>query len=231
MSRYAVYGVPGVEPGAPEPARRLRAAVEDWYAKHPEITVHPRRYGFHATLKAPFALAAGTTAGELEQAVSEFASGRDAVVLRAVRPVAIGSFRALVPTGDVAAVNALAADAVRAFEAFRAPLTDADIARRRPETLTPRQRELLSEVGYPFSLDEFRPHLTLTDSLGDPDSDDDGSDAVWRDDSADVDAAIAAHFAEFDGVDIPLTAVAVFVEPARAEPFRIHSIHPLRETA
>lgn len=225
MTRYAVYGVPGIDPAAPAQARRLRAAAEDWFAQHPDITVHPRRYGFHATIKAPFALAEGATVAELERAVTDFAAQRDAVVLPAVRPVVIGSFRALAPTGDLTHVDALAAEVVRAFEPFRAPLSAADIARRRPETLTPRQREILSEVGYPYSLDEYRLHLTLTDSL------DASSVAAPLETSGEVDAAIGTHFAEFDGVDIALTALAVFIEPASGEPFRIHSIHQLRETA
>jgi len=218
VSRYAVYGVPGIEPGAPAVAVRLRAAVESWYRERPDVTVDPRRYGFHATLKAPFSLAEGVTPAVLEAAVSDFAAQHDAVMLPAVRPKVIGSFRALVPTGDAAQVDALEAEVVRALEPLRAPLTEADIARRRPEQLTARQRELLDDVGYPYALDEFRCHLTLTDSISG-----ESTDAV--------DAAIAAHFADFDGVDVPLGALAVFEEPHRGEPFRIHSIHPFRESA
>src|SRR5271163_1509402 len=40
-----------------------------------EITEEPRRYGFHATLKPPFALAEGTAAGELDEAVAALANG------------------------------------------------------------------------------------------------------------------------------------------------------------
>ncbi|MGY1553159.1 DUF1045 domain-containing protein [Microbacterium sp. A588] len=218
MTRYAVYGVPGLDPGAPTVAVQLRAAVEDWYAQHPEITPDARRYGFHATLKAPFALADGVTIADLEAAVSAFAAGRHPVVLPAVQPLTIGSFRALVPTGDTAEVDALAQDIVRTFEPYRAPLTADDIARRRPERLTPRQREILDEVGYPFALDEFRVHLTLTDAL----------DAAG---AAGIDHAIAGHFAAFAGADIPLTALAVFIEPDRGAPFGIHSIHPFQEIA
>lgn len=216
-----MYAVPGIEPGAATVAVRLREAAESWYAAHPALTVHPRRYGFHATLKAPFALADGATADDLTGAVAAFAAARGAVTLPAVRPVTIGSFRALVPTGDTTAVDALESEVVRAFEPFRAPLTEADIARRRPERLTPRQRALLDEVGYPHALDEFRCHLTLTDAL----------DGSLADSGDETDAAIAAHFAEFDGVDVPLGALAVFVEPDRGAPFRIHSIHPFQETA
>lgn len=55
------------------------------------------------------------------------------------------------------------------MDEFRAPLTDADIERRRSAGLTPRQDELMLEWGYPYVLEEFRFHLTLTGALGDGD--------------------------------------------------------------
>lgn len=217
MTRYAIYGVPGLDDTAPEVAVRLRERVERWYADEPEITADPRRYGFHATLKAPFRLASGRDADELERAAAAFAASEAPVALRGVRPAAIGSFRALVPTRDTAEIDALAARVVDGFEAFRAPLTDAEIARRRPERLTPRQRELLAAYGYPYVHDEFRVHMTLTDALAD--------------DGAAVDARLEDAFADLAGADIPLTAIAIFAEDAPGEPFRIHSIHPLAKEA
>lgn len=212
--RYAVYGVPGTGPGASAVAVALREAVSEWYAAHPDITVDPRRYGFHATLKAPFRLAPETTPDELVERVATFAGSRPPVVIPAIRPRVLGTFRALVPTGDETEVNALAADVVRAFEPFRAPLTPDEIARRRPERLSARQRELLDRYGYPHVLDQFRFHMTLTDSL---------------DEAGAVDDEIAAHFADFDGVDVPLTSLSVFVEPEPGAPFAVHSVHPFRQ--
>ena len=51
---------------------------------------------------------------------------------------------------------------------MRAALTEDEIARRRPDQLSPRQRELLDLWGYPQVMEEFRFHLTLTDRLPDP---------------------------------------------------------------
>lgn len=220
MSRYAIYGVPGIEPEASGVAVRLREAADAWYATHPDITEHPRRYGFHATLKPPFKLAPDRTLAELEAALTAFAGTRHPVMLHSLRPTALGAFRALVPAGPTHQVDALAADVVREFEPFRAPLRPEDIARRRPEHLTPRQRELLDSYGYPYVLDEFQLHLTLTDSLR-------GS----LDDTDAVDQAIAQHFAEFDGRDVPLTSITLLVEPERGANFRVHSIHPFLEAA
>ena len=77
----------------------------------------------------------------------------------------IGRFLALVPGAPLDALSDLARDAVRTFEPFRAPLTEAEIARRRPESLSPRQRALLARYGYPYVMEEFRFHLTLTGPL------------------------------------------------------------------
>ena len=45
---------------------------------------------------------------------------------------------------------------------------EAEIARRRPDWLSTRQRDLLDRWGYPHVMEEFRFHLTLTDRLDEP---------------------------------------------------------------
>jgi hypothetical protein len=216
VTRYAVYALPGALGDADAPAAvRLRDAVEAWYAREEfrDLTVDPRRYGFHATLKAPFRLAEGRTHAQLRAAADAFAAQRRPVTIAAPRPATLGRFRALVPHGDHADLDALAADAVRAFDAFRAAPTDAEIRRRRPERLSARQRELFERWGYPFVLDEFRFHMTLTDP-------------VPAERAAEVDAALEARFDDIAGVDVPLLSIALFVEPEPGAPFRIHSVHP-----
>ena len=217
MKRYAVYAVPGaLAADAPE-AVRLRAAAETWLARDElrDLTSHARRYGFHATLKAPMRLADGRTETELRAAVDAFAATH--------QRLSIDAFRALVPDAERhSALAELAADAVQSFDEFRAPLNQADVTRRRPERLSPRQRELFERWGYPYVLDEFRFHMTLTD-------------AVPADRGAQIDAALEAHFAHVSGIDVPLTAVAICVEPAPGAPFELLSAHPfalrsLRET-
>lgn len=205
MTRYAIYGVPGTGPGAPAAAVAVRERVERWYADEPELTTDPRRYGFHATLKAPFRLAEGRAQDELIEAVARFAAAQPPVVLPGVRPARIGRFRALVPS-EQAEIAALAARVVVAFEPFRAALSEEERARRRPDRLTARQRELLDLYGYPYVLDEFRVHMTLTNAL---------DDAA----ASSVDDRIAAHFASAAGLDVPLTALTVAVEPEPGAPF------------
>ncbi|WP_306112678.1 MULTISPECIES: DUF1045 domain-containing protein [unclassified Roseovarius] len=130
-----------------------------------EITARPRKYGFHGTIKPPFRLAPGQTEAELQTALRDFAAHQTAVSLEGVELAQLGRFLALVPVGDTSGLAALAADAVRQFDRFRAHLDDAELARRRQSRLTPQQDALLEKWGYPYIMEAFRFHLTLTGKL------------------------------------------------------------------
>lgn len=127
-----------------------------------EITETPRKYGLHATIKPPFALAEGQGERALMDAFERFCAAEAAVMLEGLEIAALGRFLALVPVGDQGALNGLAARAVAAFEPFRAPLTEAQLARRRAGGLTPAQDAHLLRWGYPFVMEDFRFHITLT---------------------------------------------------------------------
>lgn len=130
-----------------------------------DITADPRKYGFHGTLKAPMALAAGRTEAELLAACAAFAG--KARTIPTIAPVvdAISGFIAVIPGEPVDALQELAADCVRDFDSFRPELTAEDRARRRPEKLSERQRDYLDRWGYPYVMEEFRFHMTLTGRL------------------------------------------------------------------
>ncbi|PSO20916.1 DUF1045 domain-containing protein [Bradyrhizobium sp. MOS003] len=130
-----------------------------------DISADPRKYGFHATLKAPMALASGRTEAELMAACAVFAG--KARPLPVIRPVvdSISGFIAVIPAEPVDALQRLAADCVRDFDSFRAALSAEDRARRRPEKLSERQRDYLDRWGYPYVMEEFRFHMTLTGRL------------------------------------------------------------------
>lgn len=132
-----------------------------------EITTDPRRYGFHGTLKAPFRLAEGRTEAELFGALDAFAAQHHAFQLAGLEVTALGTFIALVPSMPLPALSDLAQSAVLDLDPFRAPLSPAEIARRRPDALSARQRDYLSDYGYPYVLEEFRFHMTLTGPLAD----------------------------------------------------------------
>ena len=138
-----------------------RGLPPDWR----ELTSDPRKYGFHATLKAPFALAPGESESELIAACADFARMPRVVPVIAPVVASISGFIAVVPAQPSDELVRFADDCVRVFDAFRAPLTPEDRSRRRPDKLTERQRDYLDRWGYPYVMDEFRFHMTLTGRL------------------------------------------------------------------
>jgi putative phosphonate metabolism protein len=176
--RYAIYYVPAPDSGLhgfgahllgydafrgedlPFPDGILQA-VPDWR----EQTSEARKYGFHATLKAPMSLAPGKTEVELLAACAAFAATPRPVPV--IRPVigSIDGFIAVIPAEPPLELIRLAADCVSEFDSFRAPLSKADRARRNPSQLTPAQRGHLDRWGYPYVMDDFRFHMTLTARL------------------------------------------------------------------
>lgn len=176
-------------------------------ARVAEITDDARRYGFHATLKAPFHLAPGKTPSELCEAAEAFAQGQSPFPVP-LKLAALGSFLALVPAEPSADIARLHAEALTAFEPFRAPLTEADLARRLKSRLSDRQKDHLAQWGYPYVLEDFRVHYTLTCSLP-------------EDERAEVATALADHFADDVAEPISVDAICVFEEPVRGAPFRI----------
>jgi putative phosphonate metabolism protein len=130
-------------------------------------TVEPRRYGFHATLVAPFRLAPGADSDQLTKAFSAFAASHTPVAAGPLRVAAIGRFIALIPVEPYPAIEEFAGACVAAFHGFRAALEAADRARRLASGLSARQAELLERWGYPYVYDEFRFHMTLTGPVPD----------------------------------------------------------------
>ncbi len=167
-TRYAIYYAPPpgdfaaranlwLSDAAPALAGLPRAPAD--------LTVAPRRYGFHGTIKAPFRLAEGVTENHLRDDLTALAARLSPVRMDGLRLEQVKGFLALLPEGDETDLLALGAEVVSRLDPLRAPLTEAEIARRRPDRLTARQRELLSRWGYPYVMEEFRFHLTLTDDL------------------------------------------------------------------
>lgn len=129
------------------------------------LTEAPQRYGFHATFKAPFSPRAGATREALAGALERFCAARPGIALPRLEVARLDDFLALVPATRESRINDLAAECVRDFEAFRAPLEASELERRRRGGLSPRQDRYLEEFGYPFVLAEFRFHLTLSGSI------------------------------------------------------------------
>jgi len=125
------------------------------------LTAEPRRYGFHATLTAPFRLGEKSEA-ELLAAAATFAQTRPPAPLGKLAVTRLGAFIALCPAEKQPAIAELESACVHAFHSFRAPMTAAERERRLKSALTPRQIELMDRWGYPYVLDQYRLHMTLT---------------------------------------------------------------------
>lgn len=126
----------------------------------------PRRYGFHATLKAPFYLKEGVLETDVLHEAQQLARELNALEIGHLTIASLGKFAALVPESEAQLLHDLAWACVNCCENLRAPLTPRDRERRLAAGLTPRQMRYLDQFGYPFVKDEFRFHMTLTGPLG-----------------------------------------------------------------
>jgi hypothetical protein len=185
--RFAIYL-------APEPQEKLWSFGSSWIGydaqtraslKHPalpgitpeaihEATEHPRLYGLHVTVKAPFRLMDGVCVSELEDAAEELACrhhpiGPFSLVLEERKVGEANLFLCLAPAEKQPALHRLEADAVVTLDPFRAPLTLAEVSRRRPDRLGRTELGYLQSYGYPYVLDAFQPHISLTGPIA-PDS-------------------------------------------------------------
>ncbi len=224
--RYALYLAPPPESELHAFASRWlgRDAVTGEHLEQPfvehvpsdklaEITASPRRYGFHGTIKPPFRLAPGKTGDDLHRAARLFAAVWPALALP-LQVQSLRGFLALMLARPVPELDAFAAACVRDFEPFRAPLTADERAQREQAALTPRQRAHLEHFGYPYVMEDFVFHMTLTERLHD-----NLHDRVLTDLCARTRPLIAEPWRA--------DALCVFEEPAPTSPFRLTARYPL----
>lgn len=168
--RYALYY-------APERDDPLWQAGTRWLGRDPEAgcdlepppvpdiiarTAAARRYGFHATLKAPFALA--TSEAALLDTIAGLAARLRPCALQHLAVLRLEGFIALGATGDAGALRCLAARWVIGLDQHRAPLQPQD-RERRIAGQDPRGIFYLDRYGYPQVMERFQFHLTLSDRL------------------------------------------------------------------
>lgn len=206
--RYAIYFCP--RPGSP-----LGRFGSDWLSDDSfyPITQSPRRYGFHGTLKPPFRLTSDASHDQLSGTVSALAASIDPFSIDGFDVKTLGKFIALVPRSMPSQLPDLAKRCVRELDTFRAPPDRDELARRRKASLTPAQDQLLMKWGYPYVMDEFRFHLTLTDKM-------DGSSRerllpVLTDRAAD---AMGPY---------QMDDICVVIEPTPGAPFELLARYPL----
>ena len=177
FSRYAVYYLPC--PGSP-----LQRFGDQWLGwsitdgkftnrlkgkmlatEHEKMTAKPQKYGFHGTLKPPLRLKDEFGQNEFVNAVRHIAKMHHPFTMPDLNLLVTSQFMALVPVEHSPAMHNLASALVTGLDNFRKTPTVEETARRLSAGLTSRQTELLEAWGYPYVLDEFRFHLTLTDRL------------------------------------------------------------------
>jgi hypothetical protein len=177
MQRYAIYW-------APRPDSALAALGRTWLGSDPErgtpsaernllgldpglvdrATAAPRRYGLHATMKAPFRLAPDVSESELNTALAAFCGRRRRFATGPLRLARFDTWLALVPTRPLTDLEWLAAECVVQFDHFRAVLSAEDRERRGNPT-DPILARNLEEFGYPHVLSAFQFHITLAGPL------------------------------------------------------------------
>ena len=219
-ARYAIYFAPDDNSelgifGATVLRRRAQNSA-DWL--NPELVVEfpqssawceriqrPAHYGFHATIKAPFELDKGQSADNLIADVAEFCQSRQMISLQGLAPIRTTRYDALAFERQPEALRQLASDCVIKFEKYRAPLTEADIQRRDPARLSEREISNMERYGYPYILDDFNFHMTLSGRNDHYDS----AYLRWLD-----------HLYQSMVVSVPvLDRLCIFYQPDRDTPF------------
>ncbi|WP_340149800.1 DUF1045 domain-containing protein [uncultured Sneathiella sp.] len=227
FKRYAIYFAPqresplaslgnqwlGVDPGTGEVLDRPRIdGISSQDIKL--ITKAPSRYGFHGTLKPPFVLRDNRTLQELDINIQKLAEKVAPFDIPKMTVRALSDFLAIVPASPVETLNTLADRCVKELDDYRKPASDEEIIRRR-KNLTARQEVLLMRWGYPFVMEEFRFHLTLTGRLS-------------AAECAALERKLTGYLATALEEPVPVRDICLFGDPGNDRPFRLLKRYPLR---
>jgi hypothetical protein len=170
------------------------------------LTADPRGYGLHATLRPPF-----RPATSYQAVIADLASLVTRIAPFDLPPLAVrdlDGFLALTETAPCPALASLAEAILRGTDRHRSAPDADELARRRRAGLSDRQEALLARWGYPYVMEEWRFHVTLTRRLS-------------ADEHALVRPAAEAHFACIAGQKRRVEAVRVFTQAAPGAPFLI----------
>lgn len=214
---------------APTPEDPLWSAGTSWVGRDPDtnlrlpqpdlpdieaITSDARLYGFHATLKPPMRLRAGCTWEELVARSTEIARNIPAFDLPPLAVANLSEFLALCETAPCPALRALADAGIAGLDEFRAAPSDAELARRRRNGLSPEREAMLVRWGYPDVFDTWIFHMTLTRRLTEAEG------ASYR-------PAAEAYFAKALRTPRQIRSICLFAQPARGAPFTLAARLPL----
>ncbi len=177
-----------------------------------EVTADARGYGLHATLKPPFRIR--TSWAAVRQAAMQVALRTRPFALQPLRLAEHHGFLALLESEKSAALQALCDDCVIALDEHRAPPTPEEIARRRPERMTERQRAHLARWGYHYVFEEWWLHVTLSRRLTPEERDV-------------VQPALTAHMGDAAARPRRVTELCLFTQAGPGAPFLIAERLPL----
>lgn len=231
MNRYARYAIYYM----PDPASPLWSLGSSWLGRDAmsgqvlqrprlpalatvnvdRLTAGPRRYGFHATLKAPFEAASGAAEKDLLESLDAFSGDRSPFDIR-LQVAALGDFLALCLAEPCESMDQLHRDCVCDFDLYRKPISAEDLARKRRARLTPDQDARLQHWGYPYIFEDFRFHMTLTSRI------------AGKVSQGPIRMALEELFAPY--VDSPsrVEGIALFGQVDRDAPFNVVQWFPLR---
>lgn len=228
QGRYAIYFTPrpdsaltarasgwlGRDPytNEPVPAPALRDITPDAFDA---ATTAPRQYGFHATLAAPFTLRPETGANTLEDTCRAFAKQETPFTVT-LAPRFLGPFLALL-AGETQPLGALAQRTVETFAPYQTPFSPEERDRRLKPALTERQKANVDKWGYPYVMNDFIFHMTLTGPLP-------------AQDHPRFQAAARNWFAPALNAPVPIDGIALFHQPDKETPFTVARYFPFAQS-
>jgi putative phosphonate metabolism protein len=172
------------------------------------VTAEARRYGFHATLKPPMRLTAGSGLDDLLTEAASLAASLRPFELPPLAVADLHGFLALRETTPSVELQALADACVAWLDRFRAPADPAELERRRSSGLSLAREANLVRWGYPDVFATWRFHMTLTRRLASAEQ------TFWQ-------PQAEAHFAAALNQPRMVRELCVFVEKAPDEPFTL----------
>jgi len=171
-----------------------------------EMTADPRGYELHATLKPPFRLA-----GRYQDFIADATEWAAAKMPFDLPPLSVQDLKGFLALRESLAcppLHALADSAVAALDHHRAPPTEAELERRRKAMLSPAHEALLARWGYPYVMEHWQFHVTLTRRLSPIEA-------------GRIRPAAEAHFAGIADRPRKIGAVCIFTQAAPDQPFLI----------
>jgi putative phosphonate metabolism protein len=182
-----------------------------------EITAEAASYGFHATLKPPMRLREGTSWDDVVTATEDIASTLPPFDLPRLEVADLQGFLALRDAEPSAALQVLSDSCVRGLDHLRASPTEEELARRRKANLSAEHEAMLVRWGYPYVLESWFFHMTLTRRLSLAEL------AIFR-------PAAEAMFADTLRAPRRVVDICLFAQPSNGAPFTLAERLPLRGT-